>query len=57
MLYAGHGKERKDELARRITDSITDVCKVPREAVWVVFGDVPPADWYAAGKPGTPVKK
>jgi phenylpyruvate tautomerase PptA (4-oxalocrotonate tautomerase family) len=57
MLYAGHGKERKDELARRITGSITDVCKVPREAVWVVFEDVPPADWHAAGKPGTPVKK
>ena len=35
-IYEGHGKDRKDEIARRITDAITDVCKLPREAVWVV---------------------
>jgi 4-oxalocrotonate tautomerase len=56
-LYEGHGKERKDEIARRITDTISDVCQVPKQAVWVVFEDVPPADWYAAGSPGQPVKK
>lgn len=56
-IYEGHGKERKDELARRITESITEVCKVPREAVWVVFEEVPPPDWYTAGKPGQPMKK
>jgi len=56
-LYEGHGKERKDELARRITQAVTDVCKVPAQAVWVVFEDVPPADWFAGGNPGQPVKK
>jgi len=56
-LYEGHGKERKDELAKRVTEAVHEVCKVPREAVWVVFEDVPPADWYAAGTPGRPVKK
>ena len=56
-LYEGHGKERKEEIARRVTDTLVDVCKLPREAVWVVFEEVRPADWYAAGKPGQPVKK
>lgn len=56
-LYEGHGKERKDELARRVTEAVQDVCKVPREVVWVVFQEVPPADWYAGATPGQPVKR
>jgi 4-oxalocrotonate tautomerase len=51
-IYEGHGKDRKDEIARRVTDAITDVCKLPREAVWVVFEEVSPPDWYVAGAPG-----
>jgi 4-oxalocrotonate tautomerase len=51
-IYDGHGKERKDEIARRVTDVISDVAKVPREAVWVVFEEVSPPDWYVAGHPG-----
>jgi 4-oxalocrotonate tautomerase len=53
-LYAGHPRERKDEIARRITDTLAEVCQVKREAVWVVFEEVPPPDWYVAGTPGTP---
>ena len=51
-IYEGHPRERKDEIARRVTDTITDVCKLPREAVWVVFNEVTPPDWYVAGNPG-----
>jgi 4-oxalocrotonate tautomerase len=51
-IYEGNGKDRKDEIARRVTDTITDVCKLPREAVWVVFNEVTPPDWYVAGNPG-----
>jgi 4-oxalocrotonate tautomerase len=51
-IYEGHPKERKDEIARRVTDTLTDVCKLPREAVWVVFNEVTPPDWYVAGNPG-----
>ena len=51
-IYEGHAKERKDEIARRVTDTITEVCKLPREAVWVVFNEVTPPDWYVAGNPG-----
>ena len=56
-IYEGHGKDRKDEIARRVTDVLTDVCKLPREAVWVTFDEIPPPDWYVAGKPGEPIKK
>ncbi len=51
-IYEGHSRERKDEIARRITDAITDVTKLPREAVWIVFDEVSPPDWYVAGNPG-----
>ena len=30
---------------------------LPKEAVWVVIEEVNPHDWYAAGKPGEPLKK
>ena len=51
-IYEGYPKELKDEIARRVTDTITEVCKLPREAVWVVFNEVTPPDWYVAGTPG-----
>ena len=40
------------ELARRVTDAVSEVCKLPREAIWVVFNEVTPPDWYVAGNPG-----
>ncbi len=56
-IYEGWGKERKDEIARRVTEAITDVTKLPKEAVWVVVEEVDPPDWYVAGKPGERMKK
>jgi phenylpyruvate tautomerase PptA (4-oxalocrotonate tautomerase family) len=38
-ICEGHGKDRKDEIARRVT-------------VWVVFNELTPPDWYVAGNPG-----
>src|SRR5262245_27179848 len=52
-IYEGWGKERKDEIAKRVTGAITDVTGLPKEAVWVVIEEVKPSDWYAAGKPGS----
>ena len=45
-ILKGHPQERKDEIARRVTETICDVTKLPKEAVWVVFEDVPGDDWY-----------
>jgi len=55
-IYEGWGKERKDEIASRVTDAIHEVTKIPREAVWVVIEEVDPPDWYVAGKPGERIK-
>jgi len=56
-ILKGHPQERKDEIARRVTEAIHDVTKLPKEAVWVVVEEVDPPDWYVAGKPGERMKK
>ena len=45
-ILKGHAQERKDEIARRVTETISEVAKLPKEAVWVVFEDVAADDWY-----------
>ena len=45
-ILKGHPQERKDEIARRVTETIAEVAKLPKEAVWVVFEDVTADDWY-----------
>jgi len=39
-IYEGWGKERLNEIAKRVTAAITDVTQLPKEAVWVVFEEV-----------------
>lgn len=45
-ILEGHSKERKDEMARRVVETISEVAKVPKEVIWVVFEDVAADDWY-----------
>ena len=45
-ILKGHPQERKDEIARRVTETISEVAKLPKEAMWVVFEDVTADDWY-----------
>ena len=45
-ILEGHPKERKDEIARRVVETISEVAKVPKEVIWVVFEDVTADDWY-----------
>jgi 4-oxalocrotonate tautomerase len=45
-MVEGHSKERKDEMARRITAAISEVGAVPADIVWVTFEDVPAGEWY-----------
>ena len=45
-ILKGHPPERKDEIARRVTETISEVAKLPKEAVWVVFEDVAAYDCY-----------
>ncbi len=45
-ILEGHSQERKDEIARRVTETISEVAKVPKDVIWVVFEDVTADDWY-----------
>ena len=56
-IYEGFGADRKNEIARRVTDAIHDVTNLPKEAVWVVVEEVDPPNWYVAGKAGERMKK
>jgi 4-oxalocrotonate tautomerase len=49
-ILEGHPQDRKDEIARRVTEAITDLTKLPKEAVWVVFEDVKATDWFVGDK-------
>jgi 4-oxalocrotonate tautomerase len=49
-ILQGHSQERKDEISRRVTEAISEVAKVPQEAVWVVFEDVSHGDWAVGGR-------
>ncbi len=50
QILKGHSKQRKDEMARRVTQTIAEVAQLPTEAVWVVFEDVESEDWYCGGQ-------
>jgi len=56
-IYEGWDKPRLDEIAKRVTDAISDVTKLPKEAVWVVVEEVDPPLWYVGGKQGERMKK
>ncbi len=56
-ILEGHSQQRKDEIARRVADAVSEVAELPREAIWVVFEDVAPTDWYVAGKAVADVRK
>ena len=45
-ILEGHSQQRKDEMSRRITEAISEVAELPKEAIWVVFEDVSATDWY-----------
>jgi 4-oxalocrotonate tautomerase len=50
QILEGHSQERKDEIARRVVDAVSEVAQLPREAVWVVFEDVSAGDWFVGGR-------
>ena len=56
-ILEGHPQERKDEMARRITDTISELAQLPKEAIWVVFEDVTADDWYVGPNRVSELKK
>ncbi len=56
-ILQGHPQSRKDEMSRRVTDAISELAQLPKEAVWVVFEDVDAEDWYVGGTTVGALKK
>jgi 4-oxalocrotonate tautomerase len=50
QILEGHPQERKDEIARRVADTISEIAKLPKEAIWVVFEDVKATDWFVGDR-------
>jgi 4-oxalocrotonate tautomerase len=48
--FEGRSKEQKAELARRITDAVSEVGPCNREDVEVLFRDVRRGDWWQDAK-------
>jgi len=45
-----HSQERKNEISRRVTEAISDVTKLPADAIWVVFEDITDENWWVGGR-------
>jgi len=56
-ILEGHPQERKNEMSRRVVDAISELAKLPKEAVWVVFEDVSAEDWYVGTSTVAALKK
>ena len=56
-LVEGHSQARKEEIARRVVDAISEVAKLPREAIWLTFDDITASDWFVAGQSVAAMRK
>jgi len=48
--FEGRSPEQKAELAKRITEALTEVAGTPPEEVWIRFEDSARGDWAMGGK-------
>jgi len=48
--FEGRSAEQKAELAKRITEAMTEVGNAPAEEVWIRFVDSSKGDWAIGGQ-------
>jgi 4-oxalocrotonate tautomerase len=48
--YEGRTPEQKAELARKLTEVLSEVGKTPPESVWIRFKDSERGDWSIGGE-------
>ena len=46
----GRSQQQKRQLAQALTRAFVEIAQVPKEQVWIVFRDVPRADWAIGGE-------
>jgi len=42
-------EEQREKLAKAITDTVLDIFKVPKEAVWIMFSEMPQSHFSKGG--------
>ena len=57
QILKGHPQERKDEISRRVTEAVSELAQLPKEAIWVVFDEVAAEDWYVGAERVSEMKK
>jgi len=48
-LLEGRTEEQREKLARAITDAFVEILGVSRDAVWIVFQDMPKTHFATGG--------
>jgi 4-oxalocrotonate tautomerase len=56
-ILEGHSQQRKDAISRRVTDAISEIAEIPKDAIWVVFEDVSADDWYVGATAVSELKR
>ena len=56
-ILEGHSQQRKDAISRRVTDAISEIAELPKDAIWVVFEDVSADDWYVGATTVSELKR
>jgi 4-oxalocrotonate tautomerase len=54
---AGRVAEKKAEISRVIVEAISEATNLTQEDVWVVFEEVPAAEWYVGPKNVEEIRK
>jgi 4-oxalocrotonate tautomerase len=49
-LYPGRSEEQKQEFAKAVTKSATEILKTKEDHVIIVFDENPKENWFLAGK-------
>lgn len=57
QILKGHPQDRKDEIASRVTATLSELAQLPKEAIWVVFDEVAAEDWYVGAERVSELKK
>ena len=47
----GRTQEQKAQLAEALTQAFTEITKISKDQVWIVFRDVRRSDWAMGGRP------
>ena len=56
-IWAGQSQEVKNRLAGRVTQALTEEIGCPKEAVTILFDEVPKQDWFIGGQACTELFK